>query len=206
VVREALRRCCLTGAAVLALASPAGAAEGLCARLQIPLELGLACTPGEAGSADQIVTVEPTGGTFAALTRLTVRRLDQASDPLAWTDPDEWLRRQVAVDTGSLADGIEKFANDPDSPWAGATAMMLADNVRDALSRMGRAALQACSQPSQKGDLREMSCRFGAPPLSLLLDMRLHAKGDQRWALSLRTMNEQRQRHLEAIANSFTPP
>ena len=162
--------------------------------------------PGEAGSADQIVTVEPTSGTFSSLSRLTVRRLDRTSDPLAWSDPDEWLRRQVAVDTSSLADGIEKFANDPDSPWAGATAMMLAENIRDALTRMGRAALQACSPPALKGDLRDMSCRFGAAPLALLMDMRLLARGDQRWALSLRAMNDQRQRHFEAIANSFTPP
>jgi hypothetical protein len=207
MVRQARSRSSLIALAFLALvaAAPARADEGLCARLQIPAQLGLTCTPGEAGSADQIVTVQPTGGAFAALSRLTVRRLDRSTDALAWSDPDEWLRRQVVVDTGAIADGIEDFAEDPDSPWGGATAMLMAQQVRDALERMSRAALQACTAPATLGNRREMSCRFGAAPLALLLTMRLVSQGDERWAVSLRSMNEQRQRHFEAIANSFQP-
>jgi hypothetical protein len=209
MVRQALRRGGLIACALAALAvsaTTADAAEGLCARLTVPDELGLVCIPGEAGSGDQIVTVQPTGGTFAALSRLTVRKLDRGSDPLAWSEPDEWLRRQVVVDTSSIADGIDRLADDPDSPWGGATAMLLAENVRDALARMGRAALQACAEPRSQGAYREMACRFGAAPLALLLTMRLETRGDERWALSLRSANEQRQRHFEAIANSFSPP
>ena len=56
--------------------SPAAAA-GLCDRLTLPVELGLACTPINAGLAG--VAVEPTGGGFAALSRMTVRQLDRAA-------------------------------------------------------------------------------------------------------------------------------
>ena len=207
MVGEAQRRRRIGGLAVaiLAAAGSASAQESLCARVTIPAELGLACTPGEAGSADELVTVQPTSGAFAPLSRLTLRRLNRAVDPLAWSDPDEWLRRQVVVDTSSIADSIENLASDPDSPWGGAAAMMMAESVRDALARMGRAALQACDRPVTADGGRAMACRFGAAPLVMMLTMRLVAAGDERWALSLRSMNEQRQRHFEAIANTFRP-
>jgi hypothetical protein len=169
----------------------------------LPVELGLACTPTAGGLGG--VAVEPSGGGFAALSRMTVRRLDKATDPLAWSDPDEWLRRQVVVDTGGLADTIEGYAADPDSPWGGATAMLLAENIRQALESVGRAALQACAAPTTTADARTMSCRFGAGSFGLLLDLRLVSAGDDRYAISARSMNERRQRHFEAIANSLQP-
>lgn len=203
MVGKALRRRGLTAALLLlAAAAPATAAD-LCPRLTIPAELGLACAPIPGDPA--AVAIEPAGGGFAALSRMTVRQLGQKDDPLAWTDPDEWLRQQVVIDTGGLADSIERYADDPDAPWGGATAMLLAESVRQALESVGRAALQVCGPPAVTPTARSMSCRFGVGSIGMLLDLRLVSIGNERWAVSARSMNERRQRHFEAIANSLTP-
>ena len=203
MVGKALRRRGLTAAGLLLAGAVPAMADDLCGRLTIPPELGLSCAPVEGDPAG--VAVEPASGGFAALSRMTVRRLDQATDPLAWSDPAEWLRRQVAIDTSGLADGIERYADDPDAPWGGATAMLLAESVRQALESMGRAALQACAAPTTTATARSMSCRFGAGSFGLLLELRLVSVGAERWAISARSMNERRQRHFEAIANSLNP-
>jgi hypothetical protein len=186
-------------------AAGAGAspAQELCGRLTIPAELGLACRAMPAG--EQGVIVAPTEGAFAALSRLRVRPLDRASDAEAWTNPDEWLRRQLEIDTSGIADAIERFADDPDSPWGGPTAALFAETVRDTLASVGRAALDSCTAPADVEGGRAMSCRLGAGPIGLLLDLRLVAAGDARWGIEYRSMNPQRQRHFEAIANSFRP-
>lgn len=203
MVGKTLRRRGLTAALLLlAAAAPATAAD-LCPRLTIPAELGLACAPIPGDPA--AVAIEPAGGGFAALSRMTVRQLGQKDDPLAWTDPDEWLRQQVVIDTGGLADSIERYADDPDAPWGGATAMLLAESVRQALESVGRAALQVCGPPAVTPTARSMSCRFGVGSIGMLLDLRLVSIGNERWAVSARSMNERRQRHFEAIANSLTP-
>ncbi len=203
MVGKALRRRGLTAALLLmAAASPATAAD-LCQRLAIPTELGLACTSIEGDPLG--VAVAPAGGGFAALSRMTIRQLEQKNDPLAWTDPDEWLRQQVVVDTTGLADSIERYADDPDAPWGGATAMLLAESVRQALASVGRAALQVCSTPVETPTAKSMGCRFGVGSLGLLLDLRLVNIGNERYAVSARSMNERRQRHFEAIANSLRP-
>ena len=41
--------------------------------------------------------------------------------------------------------------------------------------------------------------------MGLLVDLRLVADDEERFALNLRAANEQRLRHFEAIANSFQP-
>jgi len=201
LVGKALRRRCLTAALLLAATAPAVAAD-LCPRLAIPAELGLTCAPIP---GDPLGTaVEPAGGGFAALSRMTVRQLEQKDDSLAWTDPDEWLRQQVVIDTGGLADSIERYADDPDAPWGGATAMLLAESVRQALESVGRAALQVCTPPAVTASARSMGCRFGVGSIGMLLDLRLVSIGNERYAVSARSMNERRQRHFEAIANSLT--
>jgi hypothetical protein len=203
LVGKALRRRGLIGALLLLAGTAPAAAAELCGRLTLPPELGLACAPIQGDPTG--VAVQPTGGGFAALSRMTVRRLEQKTDPLAWADPDEWLRQQVVIDTGGLADSIERYADDPDAPWGGATAMLLAESVRQALESVGRAALQVCGAPATTAAARTMSCRFGAGSLGLLLDLRLVSVGNERYAVSARSMNDRRQRHFEAIANSLRP-
>ncbi len=201
MVGKAFRRGGLTAAFLLVAGAAPVAALDLCPRLTIPAELGLACTPVEGDPLG--VVVQPAGGGFAALSRMTVRQLEQKNDPLAWTDPDEWLRQQVVVDTSGLADSIESYADDPDAPWGGTTAMLLAESVRQALESVGRAALQVCGPPVETPTAKSMSCRFGVGSLGLLLELRLVSIGNERYAISARSMNERRQRHFEAVANSL---
>jgi hypothetical protein len=83
--------------------------------------------------------------------------------------------------------------------------MLLAESVRQALESVGRAALQVCGAPVTTATAKSMSCRFGVGSLGLLLDLRLVSIGNERYAISTRSMNERRQRHFEAVANSLKP-
>jgi hypothetical protein len=51
-----------------------------------------------------------------------------------------------------------------------------------------------------------MDCSFTGGGIGLLVQHRLVAAGDRRYAIGMRAANEQRLRHFEAIANSFAPP
>jgi hypothetical protein len=201
VVGQELARLASSAGLAVALLVGGAAADELCGRLTVPAELGLACVdqPGDPPRA----VVGPTGGAFAALSQLTLRRLDRARDAVAWDNPDGWLRGQLEIDTSGVADAFGSLADDPDSPWAGPTAALLAERVREALASVGKAALGNCDPPRDALNGRAMSCRFGGEGVGLLLDLRLVPDGEERWAIHYRSMNAQRQRHFEAIANSF---
>jgi hypothetical protein len=199
----------LLGTTLLAATARAGGPAdpaALCAALAIPDELGLVCEPAVTGQP--AVTVRPDGGGFAALSRLTVRRLDRASaaDALAWSDPGAWLERQMTLDTAGFAAALRRLADDPDSPLAGEGTRTAVETLLGAVDRLGRLALTACESPALRRDGRHvMSCRFTAGGFGLLLDLQLLKSGDDRWAVALRTMNEQRLRHFQALAGAFAP-
>jgi hypothetical protein len=185
----------------LAPAAPALAAD-LCAALEIPAALGLACT-----AAPEAVAVRPVKGAFAALSRMTVRPLERSGDDaLAWDDPAAWLRRQMTLDTSSYADLLAGITDDPDSPFAGPEASEALQSFKKALSGVGRLALSACGEPTETVPGRwDMSCSFAPGGVGVRMHLRLVAQGEQRWAITMRAANEQRLRHFEAIANSFAP-
>ncbi len=201
MVGQKLARLARLAALALPLLGGDATAASLCARLTVPAELGLACR--DQTTAPPRAVVAPTGGAFAALSQLSLRQLDRAREPSAWDDPDAWLRGQLELDTSGLADAFGSLADDPDSPWGGPTAALLAERVREALAGVGKAALASCDPPRDASNGRAMSCRFGAEGVGLLLDLRLVRDGEKRWAIQYRSMNAQRQRHFEAIANSF---
>lgn len=189
-----------------AAAPDTGRAEALCAAFSIPPELGLLCE--SAGGEQPGVVIRPGEGGFAALSRLAVRRLDRnlAADALAWSDPAAWLERQMTLDTAGFAAALRRLVDDPDSPLAGEGTRAAVDTLLGAVDRLGRLALQACESPQLRRDGRHvMSCRFTAGGFGLLLDLQLLRAGEERWALSLRTMNEQRLRHFQALASAFSP-
>lgn len=196
---------------LLLLAATPGAAgpadpAALCAALAIPEELGLVCEPVPGGPP--AVTVRPSGGGFSALSRLSVRRLDPEStaDALAWSDPGAWLERQMTLDTAGFAAALRRLADDPDSPLAGEGTRTAVETLLGAVDRLGRLALAACESPALRRDGRHvMSCRFTAGGFGLLLDLQLLRSGEERWAIALRTMNEQRLRHFQALAGAFAP-
>ncbi len=201
----------LASGAAAGFAQPAavqdpGRAEALCAAFSIPPELGLVCE--SAGGEQPGVVVRPAEGGFAALSRLAVRRLDRnlAADALAWSDPAAWLERQMTLDTAGFAAALRRLVDDPDSLLAGEGTRAAVDTLLGAVDRLGRLALQACESPQLRRDGRHvMSCRFTAGGFGLLLDLQLLRAGEERWALALRTMNEQRLRHFQALASAFAP-
>lgn len=183
---------------------PAQEPAALCAALAIPEELALACETLPGGQNG--VLVRPREGGFAALSRMTLRKLDPAADTLAWSDPAAWLERQMTLDTAGFAAALRKLVDDPDSPLAGEGTRAAVDTLLGAIDRLGRLALQACESPQLRRDGRHvMSCRFAAGGFGLLLDLQLLRRGEERWAVQLRTMNEQRLRHFQALAHAFSP-
>ena len=205
-----VRKASLGCLSLLLLASactlPAGAAN-LCSSLTVPADLGLGCAPA-ADVAPAAVAVTPGSDSgFAGLSRLSLRPLDRAQDPLAWSDPAAWLQQQMTVDTSSYAGVLGGAADDPDSPFAGPEARSALDSFVGVLQGLGRLPLNACDTPLEQTVGRwSMSCRFTMGGLGMLMQLRLVADGDRRWAMTARAANEQRLRHFEAIANSFVPP
>ena len=187
----------------LLLAAAPAAAQDLCARLTVPPELGLTCTT----VADE-VAITPATGAFAALSRMTLRRLERGgADAAAWSDPGGWLRSQMRIDLSALEDAVGAMAQDPDSPFADGQATAALEGLKGALARLTTLALAACEQPQPDGaDEWRLRCNYTADGLGLLVALRLVAKGDARWAIVMRAANEQRLRHFGAIANSFQPP
>lgn len=181
-------------------------AEDLCAALTIPPDLNLACTASE--TVPDAVEVTPTEGAFAALSRLGLRPLERAGeDALAWTDPAVWLKRQVTLEGSGRDEDMGDMAEDPDSPFAGPSAQAALQSLENLLTGVARLPLNACKAPVETGLGRwSLDCSFTAGGIGLYVQHRLIASGDRRWALSMRAANEQRLRHFEAIANSFTPP
>lgn len=173
----------------------------------VPPDMALACTPAP-DMAPGAVTVQPVEGTFAALSRLSLRPLERTGeDALAWTDPAAWLQRQVTLDTSGTSSGLEDLAQDPDSPFAGPGAEGALRNLENLLSGVARLPLNACNDPAETAPGRwTMDCSFTAGGIGLYVQHRLVADGERRWAITMRAANEQRLRHFEAIANSFTPP
>ena len=186
--------------ALPALPAPALAAS-LCERLTVPVQLELGCSLAldDAGRA----IVEPREGTFRALSRLSLRELDPAVDGLAWTDPTAWLERQMILDLDRVAGLVRDLGDDPDSPFGSEMFRQAIEVLVAGLEGLSRLPLAACGDgPSAS----ELTCRFGVEPIGLVLRVMLVDAGDARYAVNIRTFNEQRLRHFVAIANSFEAP
>lgn len=192
-------------AAAACATGPAASAD-LCTALTIPAQLQLACEPAPESGAGA-VAIAPTEGTFAALSRMTVRPLTRAEDELAWTDPKAWLQRRVTLDTSATSAQLEGLTQDPDSPFAGPEAEGALKSLENLLTGVARLPLNACNDPAETEPGRwSMDCSFTAGGIGILLQHRLVAEGDRRWGMTLRAANRQRLRHFEAIASSFAPP
>ncbi len=179
------------------------AADGAasCAPFVVPPGLGLRCRVAHEANGEVLV-IEPEGGTFQALSRLTFRELDPNADRLAWTEPETWLERQMMLDVDSLSAALDEVGSDPDSPFG---SDMIKSGIRmlvDGLNELSRLPLSACGEPASRS---EIDCRFGVEPFLLHMRVMLIARGERRFAINIRTFNDQRLRHFAAIANSFEP-
>jgi hypothetical protein len=180
------------------LAQPA---EALCAQLSVPAGLQLDCVvqsdPAGAGVA---AVVRPTDSEFGPLSELRLHRIEEPID-----DPAAWLREQLTLDLTPLDAAIDELIHGPDSPITGTP---LADQLQSWRGLLGSAAtlpLAGCRDPVRRArdETWEMACEWEVGSLRQFMRFRLIERDGERYAIRIRTMNEQRLRHLVAIANSF---
>lgn len=183
-------------------ASGSAPAAGLCDRLTVPASLELGCSISAEDGIERAV-VEPLGGSFRLLSRMTLRRLDPATDRLAWDDPEAWLEQQMILDLDGVSALIRGLGRDPDSPFGSSMLQDALDVLADGIEGLSRLPLSACGDGASDS---ELTCRFGIEPVGLNLRINLAADGEARYAFNIRTFNEQRLRHFAAIANSFRAP
>ncbi|MGH6899768.1 MAG: hypothetical protein ACREJ5_24995 [Geminicoccaceae bacterium] len=182
-------------------ADSAGATGDLCARLFVPegYELGCALESDPAGSGGAAV-VRPTDSAFGPLSELTLRRIEEPVD-----DPAAWLREQLTLDLSAAERALDQLTESADSPITGTP---LAEQLQDWREFLGSAAtlpLAGCGEPAHRAgsDAWEMTCEWELGPLRQYMRFRLVERAGERYAIRIRTMNQQRLRHLVAIANSF---
>jgi hypothetical protein len=194
----------LTGTLCLACAGTppaAHAATDLCARLFVPEGIELGCTlqsdPAGRGLA---AVVQPTDSDFAPLSELTLRKVEEPIE-----DPAEWLREQLTLDLSPVNSALEELINGADSPITGTPLADQLQSWRGLLGSAARLPLSGCSDPVRfgGGDAWQMACEWELGPLRQYMNFRLVERAGEHYAIRIRTMNEQRLRHLLAIANSF---
>ena len=194
----------LTGAMFLAWAGacdPAKAAGDLCAELFVPEGYELGCAlesdPGGAGLA---AVVRPTDSAFGPLSELTLRQVEEPVE-----DPTAWLREQLTLDLSPVDSALQELARDADSPITGTPLAEQLQDWRELLDSAAALPLAGCDEPAPRagGEVWEMACDWELGPLRQYMRFRLVERAGERYAIRIRTMNEQRLRHLVAIANSF---
>ena len=95
---------------------------------------------------------------------------------------------------------------DADSPITGTPLAEQLDAWRGLLGSAATWPLTGCGEPASLAggiDGWEMACDWQLGPLRQYMRLRLVERAGVRYAMTIRTMNEQRLRHLVAIANSF---
>ena len=188
--------------ATLAGASPEAAPiEDLCDRLFLPEGYQLDCTLRTgAGASERVAVVRPVEGAFAPLSELTVSPLEEPVE-----DPERWLREQLRIDLTGVEDAVSGLAESPDSPFAGSAIDEHLEGWLDLLNSFAGLPLEGCGEPAARpgGDGWQLVCEWPLGPLRQYLTLRLVERDGEQYAMRIRAMNEQRLRHLVAIANSF---
>jgi hypothetical protein len=195
----------LLGAIGLACAgAPAAAqvADDLCALLSVPDGAGLACLmrsdPAGPGLA---AVVQPTDSDFAPLSELTLRRVEEPVE-----NPAAWLRQQLTLDLSPVDAALNELIHGADSPITGTPLAQRLQSWRGLLGAAATLPLTGCADPARlTGDIEtwEMACEWELGGLRQYMRFRLVERAGDHYGIRIRTMNEQRLRHLLAIANSF---
>ncbi len=187
--------------------SAVGKTATLCDELFLPEGYGLVCEIEKTADGRAVrAVVRPLDGDLAAFNRLSVRRLRrEGADALAWRDPERWLRGQMRIDLSAYAEQLRKLVRDPDSPLSADSLRRTVEMVARVVEGLGNIVLRACDRPARSASGQWlMRCHFGKEPLVMRVEVRLVAKGRERYAFNLRSISARRMRHFEAIANSFS--
>lgn len=178
----------------------AATAEKACDRLFVPEGYELTCTVERKGGDDAWeVSVHPTDGAFAGLSKLTLSPIEDTV-----TTPADWLQRQVKIDVTGLEDALTGFLDDEDNPFSGESWWTSLQGLKDVVHSISDLPLDACEDPRERGDDGwVIDCDWGFGSLRQLLSVRLVERDGIFYALRIQSMNPRRHRHLQAIANSF---
>lgn len=178
----------------------ASAADDACGRLFVPEGYELTCTvERKPGDDAWEVSVHPTDGTFASLSELTLRPVEETV-----TDPAGWLQRQIKIDVTGLEDALTGFLDDEDNPFSDESWWTSLQGLKDVVHSISDLPLDACEAPRESVDNGWIiDCDWGIGSLRQLLTVRLVERDGIFYALRVQSMNQRRHRHLQAIANSF---
>ena len=190
------------GLACAGAPTAAQATEDLCVRLFVPDGAGLACMvrSDSAGSGVGAV-VQPTDSDFAPLSELTLRRVEEPVE-----GPVAWLRQQLTLDLSPVDAALDELIHGADSPITGTPLAEQLQSWRGLLGTAATLPLTGCGDPGRRAggaDAWEMACEWELGGLRQYMRFRLVERGGDHYGIRIRTMNEQRLRHLLAIANSF---
>jgi hypothetical protein len=191
----------LLGLVLLGGRAEAADEAALCERLFVPEGYELTCKVESAPSPEGwTLAVHPTDGTFAPLSELTIRPV---SEPVE--DPEAWLREQLTVDVTSFDAALDELLHGPDSPLADSPLVGELESWRGMLHSAAGWPLTGCGEPAPLAghDAWRMECAWEVGPLRQFMELRLVTSGSAQYAVRIRAMNDQRLRHLVAIANSF---
>jgi hypothetical protein len=177
------------------------ASEDLCARLSVPDGVGLAClVRSDPAGSDLAAVVQPTDSDFAPLSELTLRRVEGPIE-----EPAEWLRQQLTLDLSPVDAALNELIHGADSPITGTPLAEQLQSWRGLLGAAATLPLTGCGDPARLagGEAWEMACEWELGGLRQYMRFRLVERAGDHYGIRIRTMNEQRLRHLLAIANSF---
>lgn len=176
------------------------AATEPCDRLFVPEGYELTCTvERKIGDDNWQVSVHPMDGTFASLSELTLRPVEEAV-----TDPVRWLEQQVTIDVSGLEDTLTRFLDDEDNPFSDESWWQSLRGLKDVVHSISDMPLDSCEEPRERDEAGwVIDCDWGIGSLRQFLTVHLVEREGVFYALRVQSMNERRHRHLQAIANSF---
>lgn len=178
--------------------APAGAAS--CPHVFVPEGYASTCrTPrGREEGWRLEVVAEP--APLGELARLTVRPVDE---PVL--DPFSWLQEQLVVDLNGFRGVLTDLLEHPDNPLSQLFAPELIDDWLERLGLLGHLPLRGCAYPFERVGTKvwQMDCRWAIGPVEQLVRLQLVDAENEPYLITIWTVDERRQRHLQAIANSI---
>jgi hypothetical protein len=179
---------------------PAAAEEAPCDRLFVPEGYELTCTvERKAGENAWVLSVHPTDGTFASLSKLTISPVEGAVSKRT-----DWLRQQVKIDVSGLESALTGFLDDEDNPFAGESWWTSLQGLKDVVHSISDLPLDSCEDPRQFDEADwSIDCEWGLGSLRQFLTVHLVERDGVDYSIRIQSMNPRRHRHLQAIANSF---
>jgi len=174
--------------------------EGPCDRLFVPEGYELTCTVERKAHEDAWeVSVHPTDGAFASLSKLTLSPVD---DHIA--NAETWLKQQVKIDVSGLDNALTSFLDDEDNPFAGESWWTSLQGLKDVVHSISDLPLDSCDDPRKISETDwSIDCEWGLGSLRQYLTVHLVERETVAYAIRIQSMNPRRHRHLQAIANSF---